>query len=74
MRINNCLTDEFDVSCGLKQGCLISPLLFNTYINDLITENNMLDRGINITGKKVSMLLYADDIVLLGNCARDMYA
>ena len=72
MRINNCLSRCFDVTCGLKQGCLISPLMFNMYINDLITKLNGLDRGIKVNGRKVSLLLYADDIVLLGNCARDI--
>ena len=46
--------------------------MFNLYINDLITKLNGLDRGVKVNGRKVSLLLYADDIVLLGNCARDI--
>ena len=72
VRINNCITSNFGVSNGLKQGCLMSPMLFNLYINDLVTEINLLDKGLNINGRKVSMLLYADDIVLMANVARDL--
>ena len=29
------LTDPIKSSTGLKQGCVLSPLLFNLYVNDL---------------------------------------
>ena len=44
------------------------------YLNDLITEINSLEKGIKIDTKRVSMLLYADDIVLMANSARDLQA
>ena len=52
----------FDVKCGLALGCVLSPLLFNLYINDLI-DMKQLNSGINIDGEKVCILLYADDII-----------
>ena len=55
----------FDVSCGLKQGCVLSIILFNLYINDLIVKIDSLNLGIEIDGEKVGMLVHADDIVLL---------
>ena len=36
--INGISTNFFDFKCGLKQGCLLSPLLFSLYVNDLIQE------------------------------------
>ena len=33
-RINGTNTDWFQVTSGLKQGCLLSPLLFHMYVND----------------------------------------
>ena len=72
VRVNDMVSNSFDVSSGLKQGCLASCLLFNVYINDLITAINKLDRGVKVGSRKVSLLIYADDIVLLGNCASDI--
>ena len=55
----------FNVSRGVKQGCLIYPTLFALYINDLATEIKSLNKGIDVDYINVSILLYADDIVLL---------
>ena len=65
VRINGKLTKWFDVSCGLKQGCSLSSILFNLYINDLIIKINSFDIGIEINGEKVGIHAYADDVVLL---------
>ena len=65
VRINGKLTEWFNVSCGLKQGCSLSSILFNLYINDLIIMINSLDIGIEIDGEKVGILAYADDVVFL---------
>ena len=45
----------------------MSPTLFSVYLNDLATEIKKLQAGIDINGKNVGILLYADDIVLLAS-------
>ena len=65
VRVNGILTDWFKVNVGLKQGCTLSPLLFNIYVNSLIEKVENEEIGIDVGSNKVSMLLYADDIVLL---------
>ena len=65
IRINGLHTNWFNVGSGLKQGCILSPLRFNLYINDLAETVKALNIGINVAGEKVSLLLYADDLVLL---------
>ena len=65
VRINGKFTEWFNVNYGLKQGCSLSSILFNLYINDLIVKINSLDRGIDIDGEKIGILVYADDVVLI---------
>jgi hypothetical protein len=72
VRLNGLRTNWFAVNCGLKQGCLLSPLLFNLFINDLVTLITSLDMGIDIGDEKLSILLYADDIVLLAETESDL--
>ncbi len=56
----------FDTTMGVKQGCSMSPTLFGLYIDQL--EVHLQDHAqddFELQGQKVSILLYADDIVLL---------
>jgi hypothetical protein len=63
----SCKQEHYDVDIGLKQGCLISPILFNLYINDLAVELKDAECGIAAGGEMLSVLLYADDLVLLSS-------
>ena len=72
VRLNGFKTDWFTVTCGLKQGCNISTILFNFYINDVVEKIKATDKGIDIGEEKVSVLLYADDLVLLAPSASDL--
>lgn len=56
------LSEPFETISGVKQGCLLSPLLFSLYINDL---HEYLGGGIYIEELNIRLLLYADDIVIL---------
>ena len=53
VRINGLKTNWFDINCGLKQGCLLSPLCFNLYINDIVQALSELGVGIDIGGEKL---------------------
>ena len=61
------LTEWFTIETGVRQGCVLSPLLYALFINGLVKEINALNLGIQIDekGQKLSTLLYADDIVLI---------
>ena len=65
IRLNGLHTDWFSVGTGLKQGCLLSPLLFNLFINNLVDAIKSLNVGVDIDGEKTGILLYADDLVLM---------
>ena len=64
------ISDSFPCEIGTRQGCMISPILFVLYLNEFIKQINRSDcNGIFIDEehRQVNMLLYADDIVLVGD-------
>jgi hypothetical protein len=64
-KINNVKSDEFDIEQGVKQGGVLSPDLFNFYINDLIEECLQQNIGAKIGQLNVSVIAYADEIILI---------
>ena len=72
VKLNGFHTDWFAVRCGLKQGCSLSPILFNLYINDWAKRISSLGIGIQLENEVVSILMYADDIVLLAETEEDL--
>lgn len=72
VKINTLITQWFSVSSGVKQGDTLSPTLFSLYINDLAQEIKNLNLGVNINGRLLSILLYADDMVLIATCEKDL--
>ena len=75
VRINGSTTDWFDVNIGLRQGCLLSPLLFNCFINDLAAKVKAIGKGVLIDeSERICILLYADEFVLLGDSEADLQA
>lgn len=65
VRWQNVCSDYFNVNKGVRQGGILSPFLFRFYIRDLIFSITSLNIGCNFAGTNVSLLAYADDIVLL---------
>ena len=58
--------DWFQIGKGVRQGCILSPCLFNLYA-EYIMQNAGLDEaqaGIKIAGRNTNNLRYADDTTL----------
>ena len=70
VRINDCLGDEFAVTRGLHQECVLSPILFSLYINSLVSELKHGECGVLCGG--MPSLLFADDTALLAENAKIM--
>ena len=59
--------DWFQFGKGERQGCILSPCLFNLY-SEYIIQNVGLDKtqaGIKIAGRNIKNLRYADDTTLM---------
>ena len=66
---NGGLSEEFTCSIGTRQGCMISPFLFIFYLNELIhlmEDNDCQGVYVNEYHANINMLLYADDLVIVG--------
>ena len=71
LRINDSLVKDINSNNGVLQGINISPTIFSVYLNGLLSELNKSGAGVKLgDGSTVSVLAYADDIVLLSNRIR----
>jgi len=70
--LNDLLTDWFDVNSGVRQGDNLSPTLFNLFINDLALHIKRLAKGITVGNDTISILMYADDMILCANNEIDL--
>ena len=67
VRTGHGTTDWFQSGKGVRQGCILSPCLFNLYA-EYIMRNAGLDEaqsGIKIAGRNINNLRYADDTTLM---------
>ena len=68
------ITEPLNCFKGVKQGCMLSPTLFNLFLSDLpefLKETNVIDR-ICVDNAPLNCLLYADDLVLVSKNYTDL--
>ena len=67
-------TDWFKIGKGLRQGCILSPCLFNLYA-EYIMQKAGLDESqtrIKIAGRNINNLSYADDTTLMAESEQEL--
>ena len=67
LRTGHGTTDWFQIGKGVRQGCILSPCLFNFYA-EYIMRNAGLEEaqaGIKTARRNINNLRYADDITLM---------
>ena len=72
MVLDDGLTDAFDTDEGLRQGSVLSPLLFSIFLADVIDEWRRLGIGVRVGRRTVGGLLFADDVVLVAESAQEL--
>ena len=67
VRTGHGTTDWFQIGKGVRQGCILSPCLFNLYAEYIMRNTGMeeAETGIKIAGRNINNLRYADDTTLM---------
>ena len=74
IRTGHGTTGWFQIGKGVRQGCILSPCLFNFYA-EFIVRNTGLDEaqaGIKIAGRNINNLRYADDTTLTAESEEEL--
>ena len=67
VRTGHGTTDWFQIGKGVRQGCILSPCLFNFYAKYIMRNAGLEETqaGIKIAGRNINNLRIADDITLM---------
>ena len=74
VQVGNDVSEWFPVNVGLRQGCVMSPLLFNVYMDGVVREVNVrvLGKGLELLSAnggrfEINQLLFSDDTALVAD-------
>uniref|UniRef100_A0A670JUB4 Reverse transcriptase domain-containing protein n=1 Tax=Podarcis muralis TaxID=64176 RepID=A0A670JUB4_PODMU len=67
-------TDRFKIGKGVRQGCMLSPCLFNLYAEFIMRKAGLDESqaGIKIAGRNINNLRYADDTTLMAESEEEL--
>lgn len=73
MKVDGRSSEPFNVERGVRQGCVLSPLLFNVYGEYIIRKAlDGWEGGVVIGGRRMDNLRYADDTTLIAKDEQEM--
>ena len=75
IKFNNKLSKPVKINKGVRQGCPLSPTLFNIYLDEVITKWQEQDiTGIKLSkNQQLSTLLFADDQVIIADSEDNLH-
>ena len=67
-------TDWFQIGKGVRQGCILSPCLFNFYAEYILRNTGLEETqaGIKIAGRNTNNLRYTDDTTLTAESEEEL--
>ena len=67
VRTGHGTTDWFQIGKGVRQGCILSPCLFNLYAENIMRNSGLEEAqaGIKIARRNINNLRYVDDTTLM---------
>ena len=74
VRTGHGTTDWFQIEKGVRQGCILSPCLFNLYAEHIMRNAGLEEAqaGIKIAGRNTNNLRYADDTTLMAESEEEL--
>jgi len=74
VRTGHGTTDWFQIGKGVRQGCILSPCLFNFYAEYIMRNAGLAEAqaGIKIAGRNINNLRYADDTTLMAETEEEL--
>lgn len=67
IRVGTELSEEIDITRGVRQGCILSPLLFNVYSEEIFQHLENINAGVKVNGVNINNIRYADDTALIAD-------
>ena len=74
VRTGHGTTDWFQIAKGVRQGCILSPCLFNFYAEYIMKNagTEETQAGIKIAGRNINNLRYADDTTIMAESEEEL--
>ena len=74
VRTGHGTTDWFQIGKGVRQGCILSPCLFNLHAEYIMRSAGLeqTQAGIKIAGRNINNLRYADDTTLMAESEEEL--
>ena len=74
VRTGHGATDWFQIGKGVRQGCILSPCLFNFYAENIMRNAGLEEAQaeIKIAGRNINNLRYADDMTFMAESEEEL--